>query len=88
MKICLRFGQLKKQGRIHDYLCRGRLGRGGNNLGRGSNNLGRGSIDLGRGSIDLGRACSNTNFPTLKIPENAKKPKCDRPTDRPTDTVT
>ena len=34
-------------------------------------------------------ACSNTNFPTLKIPKNAKK-QCvkDRGTDRPTDTVT
>ena len=31
-----------EQGRIHDYLCRGRLGRG-------SNELGRGSIDLGMG---------------------------------------
>ena len=27
-------------------------------------------------------ACSNTNFPTLKMPKNAKKAKCDRPTDR------
>ena len=33
-------------------------------------------------------ACSNTNFPTLKMPKNAKKAKCDGPTDRPTDTVT
>ena len=30
-------------------------------------------------------ACSNTNFPTLKVPKNAKKAKCDGPTDRPTD---
>ena len=45
----------KKQGRKHDYLCRGRLGRDSNELGRGSNNLGRGSNNLGRGSIDLGR---------------------------------
>ena len=30
-------------------------------------------------------ACSNTNFPTLKMPKNAKKAKCDRPTDGPTD---
>ena len=38
-------------------------------------------------------ACSNTNFSTLKRPKNAKKAKCDGPTDgrtdRPTaDTVT
>ena len=33
-------------------------------------------------------ACSNTNFPTLNMPKNAKKAKCDRPTDGPTDTVT
>ena len=30
-------------------------------------------------------ACSNSNFPTLKTPKNAKKAKCDRPTDGPTD---
>ena len=30
-------------------------------------------------------ACTNTNFPTLKMPKNAKKAKCDRPTDGPTD---
>ena len=30
-------------------------------------------------------ACSNTNFSTLKMPKNAKKAKCDGPTDRPTD---
>ena len=29
-------------------------------------------------------ACSNTNFPTLKMPKNAEKAKCDGPTDRPT----
>ena len=44
-----------KQGRIHDYLCRGRLGRGSNELGRGSSELGRGSNDLGRGCIDLSK---------------------------------
>ena len=33
-------------------------------------------------------AWSYTNFPTLKMPKNAKKAKCDRSTDRPTDTVT
>ena len=37
-------------------------------------------------------ACSNTNFPTLEMPKNAKKSKCDGPTDRrtdgPTDTAT
>ena len=33
-------------------------------------------------------ACSNTIFPTLKMPKNSKKAKCDRQTDRPTDTVT
>ena len=35
-------------------------------------------------------ACSKTNFPTLKMPKNAKKQsvtdrRTDRPTDRPTD---
>ena len=30
-------------------------------------------------------ACFVTNFPNLKIPKNAKKVKCDGPTDRPTD---
>ena len=30
-------------------------------------------------------ACSNTNFPTLKLAKNAEKAKCDRPTDRWTD---
>ena len=30
-------------------------------------------------------ACSNTNFSALKMPKNAKKAKCDGPTDRPTD---
>ena len=33
-------------------------------------------------------ACSNTNFPTLKMPKNAKKAKCDRPTDGQTDRLT
>ena len=33
-------------------------------------------------------ACSNTNFPTLKRPKNAKKVKCDRRTDRRTDRPT
>ena len=33
-------------------------------------------------------ACPNTNFPTLKMPKNAKKAKCDGRTDGPTDTVT
>ena len=33
-------------------------------------------------------ACSNTNFSTLKMPKNAKKAKCDGPTDRPTDRPT
>ena len=42
---------MKKQGRIHDCSCRGRLGRGSNDLGRGSNDLGRGSNDLGRGML-------------------------------------
>ena len=38
--------------------------------------------------------CSNTNFPTLKMPKNAKKEqsvtdrRTDGPTDRPNDTVT
>ena len=30
-------------------------------------------------------ACSNINFPTLNMPKNAKKAKCDRPTDQRTD---
>ena len=30
-------------------------------------------------------ACSNTNFPTLKMPKNAEKAKWDRRTDRRTD---
>ena len=47
--------QNDEQGRIHDWLSRGRLGRGSSELGRGSNDLDRGSNDLGRGSIDLGR---------------------------------
>ena len=33
----------------------------------------------------LAGACSNTNFSTLKMPKNAKKAKCDGPTDRQTD---
>ena len=33
-------------------------------------------------------ACPNTNFPTLKMPKNAKKAKCDGPTDRPIDRQT
>ena len=33
-------------------------------------------------------ACSNTNFSTLKMPKNAKKAKCDGPTNRPTDRPT
>ena len=33
-------------------------------------------------------ACSKKNYPTLKMPKNAKKAKCDGRTDRPTDTVT
>ena len=33
----------RKQGRIHDCPCRGRLGRGSNELGRGRNDLGRGT---------------------------------------------
>ena len=41
----------EEQGRIHDCLCRGRLGRGSNELGRGSNELGMGSNDLGRGML-------------------------------------
>ena len=42
---------MRKQGRIHDCSCRGRLGRGSNDLGRVSDDLGRGSIDLGRGML-------------------------------------
>ena len=61
-------------------------------MGRGSDDLGRGSNDLGGAVMIWAGACSNTNFPTLKRPRNAKKAKCDGPTDgrtdRPTDTVT
>ena len=42
---------IKKQGRIHDCSCRGRLGRGSNDFGRGSNDLGGGNNDLGRGML-------------------------------------
>ena len=45
------FCQMKEQGRINDYSCRGRLGRGSNDLGRGSADLGRGSTDLGRSML-------------------------------------
>ena len=33
-------------------------------------------------------ACSNTKFPTLKLPKNGKKAKCDRLTDRQMDGLT
>ena len=62
----------KKQGRIHDYLCRGRLSRGSNELGRGSIALGRGSNDLGRGCIDLGRGMLKYK---ISSPYNAQKCK-------------
>ena len=32
-------------------------------------------------------ACSNKNFPTLKMPKNVRKTKCDGPTVRPTYTL-
>ena len=32
-------------------------------------------------------ACSNANFPTLKMPKNAKKAKFDRPTDKNRDGI-
>ena len=70
----------RKQGRIHYYLCRGRLGRGSNELGRGSIELGRGSNDLDRGCIDLGRGMLKYK---ISYPQNAQK--CDGPTDGPTD---
>ena len=35
---------MKKQGRIQDCSCRGRLGRGSNDLGRGTDDLGRGML--------------------------------------------
>ena len=66
-----------KQGRIHNYLCRGRLDRGHNELGRGSNNFGRGSNVLGRGMLKY-------KLSSPKMPKNAKKAKFDR-TDRPID---
>ena len=66
----------RKQGRIHDCSCRGRLGRGSNNLGRGSINLGRGVLKY-------------KLFYPLKCPKMQKKQSVtDGPTDRRTDTVT
>ena len=65
----------KKQGRIHDCSCRGRLGRGSNDLGRGNNYLGRGSDDLGRGMLKY----------KLSNPLNAKKKPTDQLTDGRTD---
>ena len=53
-------------------------------VGRGSNDLGRGSDDLGRGSNDLGRGMLKYKLSHLKMPKNAKKAKCDKPTDGPT----
>ena len=52
-----------------------------------------GAVMIWAGAVMLwAGAFSNTNFPTLKMPKNAKKAKCDGPTDgptdRPTDTVT
>ena len=39
--VCIKYGNwiVRKQDRIHDNACRGRLGRGSNELSRGSNEL-------------------------------------------------
>ena len=60
-----------KQGRIHDCSCRGRWA---------------GAIMIWTGAVMIwAGTCSNINFPTLKMPKNAKKHSV---ADRPTDTVT
>ena len=65
----------KKQGRVHDYLCRGRLGRGSNELGRGRNKLGRSSNELGGGCIDLGRGMLEYKISYPLIAQKCKKSK-------------
>ena len=41
-----------------------------------------GALIIWAGAVMLwAGACSNTNFPTLKLPKNAKKAKCDGRTD-------
>ena len=72
----------KKQGRIHDCPCRGRLGRGSNELGRGRNDLGRG--------INNHRILIPELFylQTTQKRRESKVGRTDAPTDGPTDTVT
>ena len=42
-----------------------------------------GAVTIWAGAVIIwAGACSNTNFPTLKLPKNAKKAKCDGWTDR------
>ena len=48
-----------------------------------------GAVMIWAGAVTIwAGACSNTNIPTLKMPKNAKKAKCDGPTDRQTDRPT
>ena len=65
---------MKKQGRIHDCPCRGRLGRGSNELGRGSNELGRGIISM---------KYSYPNFSTFKQLKMQEKQSVIELTDKP-----
>ena len=45
-----------------------------------------GAVMLWAGAVMiLAGACSNTNFPTLKMPKNAKEAKCDGRTQSVTD---
>ena len=54
--------------------------------------VGRGTVISWTGTVTIWAGagmtwaweCSITNFPTLIMPKNAKKAKCDRSTDRPT----
>ena len=70
--------RVQKQGRIHDYPCRGRLGRGSNELGRDSHYLGRG--------FNIYKILISALF-YLQTAQKRKKAKCDR-TDRPADRQT
>ena len=72
----------KKQGRIHDCPCHGRLGWGSNELGRGRNDLGRG--------INNQRILIPELFylQTAQKRRKSKVGRMDGPTDRPTDRPT
>ena len=44
--------------------------------------VGAGAVMIWAGAVMIwAGACSNTNFPTLKMPKNTKKAKCDGPMD-------